>query len=322
LDSKMKQVVDTIWSRFTPHGYVEKADVDQCRTVPGCYAGIVARWRISSIEERETALDEFPEIGAQFHTPRYDEELNYGPYLVEKSLIGAVVEALSDSNEGLRSKACEILALKVPDRLLHPNAASIEIALAKHPGMGHAARLAGKLPRRIAKRLLASSKEIPDAEQPELDAVFGKLGDTKRESRLIEAYDHETDSRLKTRMALLLGYAATPRCLRMLVRELRTPQYYEWNGRGKRSFRMHIIEALSLAYPEEPLLWKPYSYPSGDEYYARIEGWAMKELGAKWDRPRPPFLWEEQVPIPKPGWKRKPFPGEKPSIDTSKNRLK
>lgn len=48
----------------------------------------------------------------------------------------------------------------------------------------------------------------------------------------------------------------------------------------------------------------------------------MKELGAKWDRPRPPFLWEEQVPIPKKGWKRNPFPGEKPSIDTSKNRLK
>lgn len=257
LDSKVKLVADTIWSRFTPHGYVQEADIDKCRTVPGCYAGIVERWRISSIEEKKSALDEFPEIGTQFHTPRYEDELTYGLYLVEKNLIEAVVEPLADSNVELRSKACEILALKVPDRMLHPHAASIEAALTKHPEMGYAARLAGKLPRRIAKRLLASPKEILEEEQPELDAVFGKLGDTKRESRLIETYEHETDSSLKTRMALLLGYAVTPRCLRMLVRELRTPQYYEWNGRGKRSFRMHIIEALSLAYPEEPLLWKP-----------------------------------------------------------------
>lgn len=70
---------------------------------------------------------------------------------------------------------------------------------------------------------------------------------------------------------------------------------------AQRSFRLHVIEALSLAYPFEPLLWVPCYRPTGDAYYEQIENWAVKTLGVTFTRPRPPFLYQEDAPMRRPG---------------------
>ena len=67
---------------------------------------------------------------------------------------------------------------------------------------------------------------------------------------------------------------------------------------SRRSLRIYLIEGLHRAFLTEPLFWKPYYKPENDSYYERIEAWLVSHVGAKWTQPRPPFLYEEDAPLP------------------------
>lgn len=65
---------------------------------------------------------------------------------------------------------------------------------------------------------------------------------------------------------------ATPKALNTLAADLRAPFTYAWNQMARRSFRLHVIEALSLACPFEPLLWRPESAPIPGRYFGWVSG--------------------------------------------------
>lgn len=101
--------------------------------------------------------------------------------------------------------------------------------------------------------------------------ALAKLGDSLTEDHLIKLYKQEKGEGRKRDYAWMLGFVATPKTI------------------------------LTLAYPTEPVLWKPNGTPTDDRYYETIEEWASSKLGVAWDAPRPPFLYEMDVPTPAQG---------------------
>lgn len=297
---RMERAADKVWRTFKSPGYFLEADIDACHADEHCFWQIAEIWRKSGIEDKRLTLEKFPAVGGQLRPVEDQRERRYGPYLVEEALIEVAVEALSVGDGELRNIAGRILSVDTPDSLVRDHSRSIEIAMEKYPETVGAARLMGKLKSNKARKILAGSKALREDNPDLVEAVFGKLGDSGREARLIGAYQAEKDPKKKAFLASMLGYMATPKSLLLLADELRTPYFYEWNQKGRRSFRLHVISALSIAYPFEPVLWKPRSYPSGDGYYEAIEAWGNKVLGVEWKQPRPPFLYEEQVPMAKP----------------------
>lgn len=297
---RMEPTADSIWKILNSSMYLKGENIDACRAEADCFAQVADKWRKAETPQKIQALGGFVDLGGQLKPAFGENPRRYGPYLVEEHLIEAVVEALMHEDQELRNLACRILARETPDTLVRDHSLAIESALKKHPDLRDGARLVGKLANNRAWKLLKSSKALQDDDSLVVSAAFGKLGDFHREVELIEAYRAEADLREKETFALLLGYIAKPKSLLVLARDLRSPLFYTWNQKGRRSFRLHVIEALSLAYPMEPLLWKPGSYPRNDEYYVEIEAWAQRVLGVEWSAPRPPFLYEEQVPLAKP----------------------
>lgn len=189
---------------------------------------------------------------------------------------------------------------ETPDSLVRNHASSIEKSLEAFPDIAGGALLLGKLGTQRALELLRESKALQQAEALEVQAAFGKLGVHENEAALIAAYRKATEPNEKRQFAWYLGYMAKPASVLAFARDLRSPFAYEWNQEAKRSFRIHVISALSMAYPREPLLWQPFYRPDGEEYYARIEAWAEQVIGVEWTHSRPPFLYEEEVPMGRP----------------------
>jgi hypothetical protein len=256
---------------------------------------------MSSLDVQLRVLERLPELGCQWQPPIDDIPGHYGPFLIERRIIEFVVGALGHENSDIRNSATRILTNDTPDSLVRDHADAIEKALATYPDVPNGTLLIGKLGSNRALRFLQNSKELREADSLDVQAALGKLGIQLSESALVEAYLKEEEPREKRKFAWYLGYMATPKSLLTLARDLRTPLAYEWNQRAKRSFRIHVIAALRMAYPSVPLLWKPFFRPTGDEYYARIEAWAQSALGVDWPHPRPPFLYEEEVPMRRPG---------------------
>ena len=126
--------------------------------------------------------------------------------------------------------------------------------------------------------------------------VRARLGDEKAEDALYEAYYGTEGVRQKGELAKRLGYAATERLVAVLADEIRSPDVYLWNQRSRKSLRVHVIEGLHLAFPAEPVFWKPFFRPEDDSYYEAIEVWLVAKLGTTWERERPEFLYQEDAP--------------------------
>ena len=297
----MHGVADSIWKKVLSSNYLEEGDILACQSDIGCVEALAEKWRYAANAEKLEALPYLAEVGGQHQPAEGEAPGRFGPFLVEDRLVAVMTEALASPSSEIRDAAGKILALDTPDTLVRNHAAPLEKALAAFPGISHRELLLGKLGSRRALEMLRASHSAANSDSLDLRAALGRLRDHARENSLILAYGKEIEPSEKRQYAWYLGYMAQPASVLALARDLRTPFAYEWNQTAKRSFRIHVIAALSLAYPREPVLWPPVFRPEGDEYYARIEAWAEKVLGVEWTRPRPPFLYEQEVPMPMPG---------------------
>lgn len=303
-----------IWDSMLGFGSIEPGLIAGCQSDKKCIGALIECWKRAGPNEKKETISKFVRLGGQISGQGGDASNRIGPYLIEESIVGLMAEATGNADAGIREQAVEILVKETPDGLVRKHAFAIESTLMRYPGIENGLLLLGKLGNENAIKRIARKGEPQLANPKDVQAAFGKLGRKRSEDSLVAEYERETDQSKKLELAWYLGYMATPKSLHQLVRDLRTPSYYLWNGgNGIRSFRVHIIQALSMAFPREPLLWSSfYDKPSDDRFYEGVENWAIRELGAKWDHPRPPFLWEAVGPYPLPAWRDQPFTSGKP----------
>lgn len=135
-----------------------------------------------------------------------------------------------------------------------------------------------------------------EADPHESMLALAKLGDKKAEKKVLEKYEDAHGPKKKAEAALDLGYVATDKTVMALARDIRTTEVYIWLAQSRRSMRVHIIMGLHRAFPTEPVFFPPIIKPKDDSYYEKVEQWLTNRLGVTWDRPRPPFLYEEEAP--------------------------
>jgi hypothetical protein len=270
--AKMNTRADTIWSKITLHAGLDRDEIRSCQLETGCIEQVISNWTRATQSMRAEAVENIADLGRQWVEPTGDHPGQLGPFLVDEFIVGATVTAVASSTDmDFIRAATKILATKTPDSLLRNHAAQLESFLAKQPNLRWKGLLIGKLGNRRGLKVIQGSKSYLEGNPSEALAVLGKLGDTEAERNLIQEYHGEKDGTQKEGLAQLLGYMATPKALNTLAADLRTPFTYAWNQMAQRSFRLHVIEALSLAYPFEPLLWRPRYRPTGDAYYEQIE---------------------------------------------------
>lgn len=296
----MNAMAEKVWGEIKASETPEEADILACQSDSGCLPLIVSKWQTATLEIRKRILLTFPYLGGQWQPAQGDVPGQFGLYVTKPVLVEGLVEALGDPDPEIRNGAGRMLALVTPDSLVRDHAIPIEKSLRARPDIDKAALLLGKIGSERALRFLEESEAVKSGDPREIQAAFGKLGDTAKENALIDAYLSEREPKIKKRRAWFLAYVGRPKSLLILARELRTPYFYEWNQKAKRSFRIHVIEALSSAFPQEALLWRPVFIPTDDTYYSKLEAWAERVLGVQWESPRPPFLYEQQAPMSKP----------------------
>ncbi|HTU63569.1 MAG TPA: hypothetical protein VMF89_34135, partial [Polyangiales bacterium] len=189
------------------------------------------------------------------------------------------------------------LAGLVPAALLAQHTLAIHEAVKLHPTEDGALLLLGKSADKVdALKLLEDVPELAASDEDNAIMVRARLGEVAAETALLRAYQAAQDAEERGALALRLGYAATPRLIELLASEIRSAQHYVWNMRSRRSLRVHIVAGLHLAFPTEPVFWKPFFTPNSDAYYEVVEAWLKQHLGTTWPTPRPEFLYEEQAP--------------------------
>lgn len=297
----MNTRADTIWSKITLHAGLDRHEIRSCQLETGCVEQVVSQWARSNARMQADAAADLADLGCQWVESKGDGEGEYGPYLIDESIVAVLVSALAGTKDpDLMDAVTHILSHITPDSLVRNHAAELEAVLGKHNDLRWNGMLIGKIGNRRGLKVIQNSKSYLEGNPSEALAVLGKLGNTEAERKLIEKYHAEKDGTQKEGLARLLGYMATPKAVITLAVDLRTPFTYAWNQRAQRSFRIHVIEALSLAYPYEPLLWRPRYRPTSDAYYEQIEQWAEKTIGVKFTSPRPPFLYQEDAPMVRP----------------------
>ena len=84
-----------------------------------------------------------------------------------------------------------------------------------------------------------------------------------------------------------------------LANALRTPGYVEFKGnRPPEMIRLHIAIALvrTINYNKDELPSRG-AFSWKEEDFIRIENWAVKNLGTRWDVPIPKYKAVEKVPF-------------------------
>jgi hypothetical protein len=219
-----------------------------------------------------------------------------GPIVSDPEIIAYLVGFLRDTNRDIRNRASSVLAEQVPASLLKQHTKNIIAAIRQYPDMDGALLLLGKTDSPEALVILDSEPAIAESSSDNTIMVRARLGDKKAEEAILSAYGAATTPEEKGALALRLGYISTGNSTRLLAREIRSPEFYFWNQRSRRSLRVHIIEGLHQAYLAEQIFWKPFERPVDDSYYKAIEDWLANRLKITWDSPRPPFLYQEDAP--------------------------
>ena len=299
--SKMNTRADTIWSKITLHAGLDRDEVRSCQLEAGCIQQVSTQWNLTGIAAQKDAVDDLADLGRQWVEPNAGVPGHFGPFLVDESIVATLVAVLAKSTDReFLDAVTKVLAKRTPDSLVRNHTAVLESALAHRQDLHWKGLLIGKLGSQRGLRAIQDSKSYLEGNPREAVAVLGKLGRKDAEAKLIDAYLKEKDGTQKEALAELMGYMGTPKALNTLAADLRTPFTYAWNQMAQRSFRIHVIQALSLAFPFEPLLWVPFYRPTGDAYYEQIENWAVNTLGVAFTRPRPPFLYQEEAPMMRP----------------------
>lgn len=293
--------VDSILAKIRDAYSFRPEEVRAYRENPRIYPLLVEKLRTLEDDKQAAAIDRFDDLGAAIVPGEDGKGTELAPYIADLFLIQGLVEFLGDAGEDVREAAARRIFEDVPDLYLRNFGKEVAEKLVAYPQTSRAAQLLAKTGSERALALIRSNRAIREQDPMWTAQALAKLGDSAREDFLIDRYRKEKDEGEKRDLAMMLGFVATPKTILALARDLRNPMTYEWNQTGLRSFRIHVIQGLSRAYPMEPLLWKPNGAPRDDGYYDAIEDWAETKLGVQWDAPRPPFLYEMEVPTPASG---------------------
>jgi hypothetical protein len=251
-------------------------------------------------ELRKLTLSVFVDLGRPL-LPAVEQEMipeRLGPLVSNPEIITYLVSLLRDTDRDIRNRVSTVLEELVPAALLKPHFDRIASAIRQYPDMDGALLLTGKLPKEEGMSILNSPYMQKYNSSDNFIMAHARLGDAKAESAIISAYHDTLDPEEKGALALRLGYVATNATIKILAEEIRSPEFYYWNQRSRRSLRVHIIEGLHIAFPTEQIFWEPFHKPVDDSYYVGIEQWLAKKLGVTWSKDRPPFLYQEDAPIP------------------------
>lgn len=220
------------------------------------------------------------------------------PIVTNPAVVAYLAKTLKEANADLRDEAGAVLADQVPEPALRANANAILEALRQYPGTTGGALILGRIGSAEAKKLVDSVEGLRLTSPEDTEIAVARLGDKQAEERVIKGYQTAADARSKGRESVRVGYIATPNAVKTLARDMRTSESYVWRMNSRRSLRIYLIAGLHRAFLNEPVFWKPYYKPEDDSYYERIEAWLESHLGVKWTEPRPPFLYEEDAPLP------------------------
>lgn len=245
---------------------------------------------------RAAGLRLLMELGRPVEPPKGELPAAFAPYIAAPAVVAALARGLSDDAEEVRRVASDALVEQVTDLQLRTHGHDIERVVEERPGIDNAALLLGKVGSDSARRLLLGTSAIRDSSESATQLALAKLGERPAEEAVIAAYQAASPQE-KARLARRLGYVGTVRALLTLARDLRNPDSYVWTAGSRRSVRVHVIEGLRTALPTETIFWAPPWKPSHDSYYEQIEAWVTANLGVTWERPRPPFLYEQDAPI-------------------------
>jgi HEAT repeat protein len=268
------------------------------RREPNAVARLATAMEGASPNRRHAGLDLLIQIGRPALRPLADMPEVPGPIVDNPAVVQILTHLLVDPDDEVRRRACVTLAGLVPGDMIQSRAVDVLAALKRFPETDGSLVLLGKVGTEEALQLVASRPEISQATPDDVRMVRARLGDRSAEAAEIAAYASAPNPQVKANAARRLGYVGTPQSVKVLAQDLRTPLTYVWLWKAERSFRLHLIEGLHLAYMREPIFWRPYLKPSDDSYYAAIEKWLAEHLKITWDNPRPPFLYEEDSPTP------------------------
>ena len=215
-------------------------------------------------------------------------------YQVEDNrVVKSLVAALDSTVPEVRVKAAQLLETRIAKDAIEPFDAGIVTLISKHVNV-NAILLLGRIGNAEAKALLRTDKRYMDFSAESVRAALAKTGDKIEETYFIKKFQTAKDAQEKRRCADLLGYIATESAAKALAKELRTSETVQ--DVGVYSLRVFIIDALSKAFPKEPVLWRPAKKPKDDSYYEKIEAWASEKLKVTWSKPRPPFFYLMPTP--------------------------
>jgi hypothetical protein len=295
-----KITAESILSKAKNSGYFELGEILAYQENPQVYSALVQKLKLSDKETKVACLSAFSDLGSTVEASPEGEGFGSVPFIGNSTLIGFLVESLGDKDREVRNEASRQVLKWVPDLYLRNHSKEVVDHISANPSIDDPAELLAKTGSERARALIRSNTGIRNYSGFSTRISLAKLGDSVQENETIEAYKKEQDMREKKILAHALGFIASPKSILTLAQDLRTPLTYPWNQRAPRSFRVHVIEGLGKAYPMEPLFWRPQITPTKDTYYQAIEEWATKNLGVTWSTPRPPFLYQIEVPMAAP----------------------
>lgn len=291
-----QQKLDTIMIQLESGGGLSTQEILEYAKTPNGIANFIDALQKGTAIQRQFGVSPLVDMG-RYMIPAHDNIPEWpGPIVVNEATINYLVQLLDDPHSSVRGPACIALAALVPGNLIERQTPAILTSISLYPSTDGAIILLGKTGSDKAIELL-NQDEVSGANPDDTEMALARLGVVESQNALIKAYLNADNVEEKALQARRLGYVSSDRTKRILAEDIRTPLTYMWHPPARRSLRIHIIEALHLAFPEEAIFWQPIVTPSDDSYYQAIEDWLNKTLGTKWTQPRPDFLYEEDSPI-------------------------
>lgn len=203
--------------------------------------------------------------------------------------------ALTTSDLGSEA-AMDALRKLVPARDLARHAAAFVAALVRAPSDEGFLLVAKVKPAQLRAEVdaLATAPDWLSSESAQI--ARAALGARDVEDSFLATADRATTGPALARALASLGLIGTPRSLRAIALQLRTPLTITIPGAFERSVRLNALEALLYNFPEEPALY-PNNIVTEDDY-AAAERFCRATLGVTLRDPPPPFMTVRGFPIP------------------------
>jgi hypothetical protein len=288
--------VNSILEKIKQENEFEPSAIKSYQESPQVYIALAAKVKTLEGKVKVSCIEHYQELASVPYISPEDNSLSTTPYLGDLTLIHSLVEAMGDKDRDVRNAAAKQLYENVPDIYIRNFSKELIDHITAYPTVDNAPELLAKTGAERARALIRTNSALRKVSNFSTKKSLAKLGDSALENAFITSYKKEEDMREKRDLAYALGFIASPKTILTLAQDLRTPVTYPWNQESPRSFRVHVIEGLGMAYPMEAIFWRPSSTPRADAYYDGVEAWVTAHLRVTWKTPRPPFLYEMEAP--------------------------